>query len=140
MGEKQPMKKITGSCLCGSVQFECNDSIESFHLCHCTQCQKVTGSSHASNLFTAVNNIQWLKGSASIKRYNVPGRNISNAFCGECGSALPYVSLSGKALVIPAGCLDTTPDIMPSSHIFYAERAPWFESAMVCKKYDSMPD
>ncbi|MGY0648287.1 MAG: GFA family protein, partial [Paraglaciecola chathamensis] len=38
------MKKITGSCLCDTVQFECNDSIESFHLCHCTQCQKVTGS------------------------------------------------------------------------------------------------
>tara|TARA_R110002060_G_scaffold77825_2_gene89775 strand:+ start:417 stop:692 length:276 start_codon:yes stop_codon:yes gene_type:complete len=91
-------------------------------------------------LFTDVDNIVWLTGEAIIKRFNVPGRSISNAFCSECGSAVPYKSLSGKALVVPAGSLDSEPHIQPLSHIFYAERASWYDSITACKKFDSMPD
>ena len=134
------MKKITGSCLCNSVRFECEDAIEHFHLCHCTQCQKATGSAYASNLFTGVKNITWLAGAELINRYDVPGRAISNAFCSQCGSAVPYASLSGESLVIPAGCLDDSPDITPKSHIFYAERVNWYEPALMSKKFNKLPD
>ena len=133
------MEKIIGSCLCSSVRFERDDVIKHFHLCHCTQCQKATGSAHASNLFTEVNNITWLAGAELVKRYDVPGRSISNAFCGQCGSALPYASLSGKALVIPAGCLDNASSTQPQSHIFYAEKASWYEPALGSTKYNTLP-
>tara|TARA_R110002126_G_scaffold159862_1_gene307404 strand:+ start:117 stop:521 length:405 start_codon:yes stop_codon:yes gene_type:complete len=134
------MKQVLGSCLCNRVTFTCENDFSHFHLCHCAQCQKATGSAYAANLFTDVDNIVWLTGEAIIKRFNVPGRSISNAFCSECGSAVPYKSLSGKALVVPAGSLDSEPHIQPLSHIFYAERASWYDSITACKKFDSMPD
>ncbi|ABG41766.1 glutathione-dependent formaldehyde-activating, GFA [Paraglaciecola sp. T6c] len=133
------MKQVLGSCLCNRVTYACENNFSQFHLCHCTQCQKATGSAYAANLFTDVDNIKWLTGEALIMRFNVAGRSISNAFCGECGSAVPYKSLSGKALVVPAGSLDCEPNIQPQSQIFYTERAPWFDSVTVCKKFDSMP-
>lgn len=90
------MSNISGCCLCESVSFECDNSFTQFHLCHCIQCQKTTGSAHASNLFTVPNNITWLKGVDLVKRYDVPNRFISKAFCVECGSGVPFLSDPGS--------------------------------------------
>jgi len=130
------MVKITGSCLCGKVSFENEDSFEQFHLCHCIQCQKMTGSAHASNLFTTPDNIKWITGIKLIKRFDVPGRSISNAFCTECGGAVPYISGTGKALIVPAGCLDSLPDIEVQDNIFCSEKAPWYDKAINAKQFD----
>ncbi len=121
---------IKGSCLCGKVTFECDDSFHNFHLCHCVQCQKTTGSSNASNLFTANGNIKWLTGLEFVKRFDVEGRAISKAFCTECGCSLPYLSGTGKALVVPAGVLDNTPSLKPQKNIFWSERVKWYQDAI----------
>ncbi|WP_417354553.1 GFA family protein [Gallaecimonas pentaromativorans] len=130
---------LKGSCLCGAVTFEMDDRFMAFHLCHCQQCRKMTGSAHAANLFTTPNNIRWLSGETQLARYDVPGRTISNAFCRQCASALPYLSLSGKALVVPAGSLDDAPSIVPQDHLFWAERAPWYQEVQNCPCYEGFP-
>ena len=73
-------------------------------------------------------------------RYDLPGRRISNAFCGICGSRLPYVSLSGKALVVPAGTLDQCPSKPPTANIFWPERAQWYDQAIVAPSFNSYAD
>jgi hypothetical protein len=133
------MKTISGSCLCGETRFSCEDRFSQFHWCHCTQCRKGSGSAHAANLFTEPGNIRWLAGQDNIRRYDVPGRTISSAFCIHCGSPMPYLSLSGKSLVVPAGSLDETPDIVPSDNIFWAERASWYEKGKAAAKFDGFP-
>jgi len=129
------MSTISGSCLCGEVLFESKNDFKNFHLCHCIQCQKATGSAHASNLFTAPNNIKWLSGLDSVKRFDLPGRSISTAFCTKCGSGVPYISLTGKDLVIPAGSLNGTPNIDPQYNIFCSEKADWYEKAINAKSF-----
>lgn len=132
------MTAIQGSCLCGEMRFECEDSFTLFHLCHCLQCQKATGSAHASNLFTEPDNIVWLKGQGLLQRFDVPGRAITSCFCGQCGSGMPYLSKSGQSLVVPAGCLDTPATIKPVRQIFWAERADWYEHALQTHKHAAM--
>lgn len=134
------MAKISGSCLCGKITFESDNNFDQFHFCHCKQCQKLTGSAHVANLFTPPNNITWLSGANLIKRFNVPNRSISNAFCQECGGAVPYISLSKEDLIIPAGCLDGKPNIQVQDNIFYSEKASWYEQAITTKKFDKFPD
>tara|TARA_R110001583_G_scaffold10601_2_gene48640 strand:- start:2942 stop:3346 length:405 start_codon:yes stop_codon:yes gene_type:complete len=134
------MSTISGSCLCGEVSFESENNFTHFHLCHCIQCQKVTGSAHASNLFSVPNNIKWLSGFDSIKRFDVPGRAISSAFCSKCGSGVPYISGTGKTLVIPAGSLNGAPNIEPQDNIFCSEKADWYEKAINAKSFDKFPE
>jgi len=134
------MSKITGSCLCGLVTFESINDFDQFHLCHCIQCQKTTGSAHASNLFTEPNNITWLSGFELIKRYDVPDRAISKAFCTECGCGVPYLSGSGTSLVVPAGCLNDNPNIDPQDNIFCSEKAQWYGKAVSAKEFDNFPE
>ena len=134
------MNKIHGSCLCGSVTFAIADNEEHFYLCHCNQCQKSTGSAFAANIFTAVSNIEWLTGTELIKRYDINGRTISNVFCSECGSRVPYVSKSGKHLVIPAGSLDSPVSIKPDANIFWAEKAHWYLDGQSAKCFPHFPE
>ena len=130
-------KTLSGSCLCGRITYSVADNFETFHLCHCAQCQKATGSAHASNLFAKQNNFAWLTGEELLKRFDVPGRAISQAFCTECGSGLPYLTLSGSGLmVIPAGTLDQIPSTIPERHIFWHERADWYDQSLAAEKVD----
>ena len=35
---------ITGGCLCGAVRYECSAELSKIIACHCTDCQKASGS------------------------------------------------------------------------------------------------
>ena len=103
---------ITGGCLCGRVRYRVSGPFDRFHLCHCSQCRRSTGSAHAANIFTLPERLEWLAGENLIKRYTPDEPDvISKCFCTHCGSLVPYTSLKSGKLVIPAGSLDQAPGI-----------------------------
>ena len=131
---------IKGSCLCGAVTFEVEDSFETYNLCHCEQCQKLSGSAHASNLFTKPDKINWLTGQEKIKQYDVPGREMRTVFCSDCGCSLPHVTHTSGYLVVPAGSLDAQPTFKPEQVIFWEERMPWYEELHEVDKFNGFRD
>lgn len=133
-------KEITGGCCCESVAFKLKDHFEKFFFCHCEQCRKLTGSAHASNLFTSSSNIEWTKGEDKIKRYDHPTRSFSKVFCADCGSGLPFLSQSGKFLIVPAGTLNEEPSKAVDAQIFYSEQTEWHKSGLKAVKLDDFPE
>jgi len=81
-GEKDITNRLSGGCLCGLVKFELDEDFKVFYQCHCKQCQSLTGSAFASNLFTHPQNISWLTGVDSIQLLymNIPIKNIQKIF------------------------------------------------------------
>lgn len=132
--------KLTGNCLCGTVKFSLKEDFKAFYQCHCRQCQQLTGSAFASNLFTAPDNIEWLQGAKSVIAYEHPSREFSKSFCSVCGSALPFVNKSKSSLVVPAGSLNELPEIMPQANIFVSEQACWLEPGMNAVKISGFPE
>ncbi len=128
---------LSGSCLCGAVTFTIKNEFDHFQLCHCEQCQKATGTAHASKLFTRPEYISWQSGQDAVVRYDVPGRRISNVFCPQCGARMPWLSLSGDVLAVPAGSLNGTPSIAPRATIFWPERAAWYDEGLGAQRYDT---
>ncbi len=129
-----------GGCLCGQVQYQVRGPFEVFHLCHCSQCRRSTGSAHASNIFTSKDRIEWLSGVDLIKRFDPdePGI-ISKAFCTHCGSLVPYLSASSGKLIIPAGGLSENPKITPQDNIFWKDRAVWYDDCALAPHFDGFP-
>ena len=130
---------ISGGCLCGAVTYEVENDFKRFYFCHCQQCRKITGSAHASNLFTRPDAIKWTAGEEHKKQFNYPDRDFTVVFCSECGSGLPFVTKNGKTLLVPAGSLDTEPNIQPNDNIFWAERASWYDYGKQANKCDGFP-
>lgn len=132
---------MQGSCLCGKVSYRVSGHFHTFHLCHCSQCRKSTGTAHAANIFGEETDIEWLSGEQWIKRYT-PEREgvISKCFCSHCGSLVPYVSLKSGKLIIPAGSLDSRAALAPVDNIFWDDRADWYDAGVQSKKCPQWPE
>ena len=133
-------EKISGSCLCGKVSYAFVGPIKVFQYCHCSRCRKFTGSAHAANIIIDPDQFHWLSGEQYVGRFELPeAKHFATSFCTNCGSSLPWLTKSGKAVVVPAGTLDDDPRAKPVHNIYFANRAPWFEDVGALKKYDALP-
>ena len=131
--------QCSGGCLCGNVRYTVDGSFDAFFLCHCTYCQKDTGSAHAANLFSQHATLSWQKGQEHIKTFTLPGTRHTKSFCTECGSALPRVEMDGALLVVPAGSIDKGAVKQPDAHIMMASKADWDDELYQVAKLDGMP-
>ncbi|WP_209025850.1 GFA family protein [Legionella israelensis] len=138
MSSNNNTKKQTGTCLCGQANFEIEGDFDLFLFCHCTYCQKDTGSIHGANLISNTAKLNWLSGKEKTQIYNLEGTRHTKCFCQVCGSALPYM-YDEKTLVVPAGSIDFEPPIAPTAHIFYKSRAKWEDALAETKKFNKFP-
>ncbi len=130
---------LKGECLCGKIKYEVKNKFKAFYLCHCKQCQQLTGSAFASNIFTDSDNIKWVEGLETISKYEHPSREFSKSFCSSCGSALPFLNKSGKSIIIPAGSLIDNPNIIPQANIFNVEKACWLDKGLQAEVFSGFP-
>ena len=134
-------KAINGGCLCGQVRYQVSGPFDSFHLCHCSQCRRSTGTAHAANIFTSEDRLEWLAGENLVKRYTPDKAGvISKCFCTHCGSLVPYTSLQSGKLIIPAGSLDESPGIDPVDNIFWRDRADWYDAGLAAPRMAQYPE
>lgn len=78
---------LTGGCLCGGVRYEIDAPLGEAGYCHCTRCQRRTGT--ASSVGAAVEPGAWriVQGAELVKEY-LPETGFKKVFCSACGSAL----------------------------------------------------
>jgi hypothetical protein len=132
--------KVNGSCFCKKVNYEISGNMGVFQYCHCSRCQKVTGSAHAANLFVAPDDFKWLSGEENVGRYDPPEtKYFATSFCKNCGSPLPWLSKSGQVVIVPAGSLDGDPGIRPTQNIHCGSRSAWYTDASSLPEHEEMP-
>ncbi len=135
------IERIEGGCLCGATRYRARGPWLRFVHCHCSRCRRATGTGHATNLFTAPENLEWLTGESNVARYDLPdAERFANAFCKTCGSPLPRLTRTGEVWVIPAGSLDHEPSALPSARIFWSSRASWSCGGEEPTCFDTYPD
>jgi hypothetical protein len=111
---------LKGTCLCGGVEYEVQDP-EALGYCHCTRCQRWTGSSLAG-VIVAPENFRFAKGEDLVKRYE--SEFAPRNFCSNCGSSL-YDDL-GEKYFVAAGLMRDL-ELDPSFHLQVAYKASWHE-------------
>ncbi|CZR53270.1 probable DUF636 domain protein [Phialocephala subalpina] len=99
-----------GSCMCGSINYEFTGEPAAKALCHCTDCQKWSGSIGTSNVGVPRTAFSLVKGKDALKTYDVvgdSGKINKHYFCSTCGSSL-YTELEvmPELMFIKAGGLD----------------------------------
>ncbi|MCR9163468.1 MAG: GFA family protein [Nannocystaceae bacterium] len=129
-----------GSCLCGEVHFEVEGAFEHFICCHCSRCQKGTGSAHGANLFAPGGTLTWVSGEDSVRTFALPSTRHVRGFCSTCGAALPTLQMDGTLVVVPAGSLDEAAPLPSQAHIFCASRASWEDGLSQAPRFDRLPE
>ncbi|MCM2475750.1 GFA family protein [Rhizobium sp. CG5] len=123
-----------GSCLCGAVRFTIRGAVGTVSFCHCSQCRKQTGLYYAT---TDVDNDHVeITGSENVTWYR-SSDNAGRGFCRTCGSALFWRGDGADQVSILAGALDQPAGLLTGSHIFYADKADFYEIADELPKFDA---
>jgi hypothetical protein len=118
---------LTGGCLCGAIRYAITAPVASLRACHCTHCQKNTGTGASVNAVVAGPAFSITQGAP--KRFTTKadsGRTLFRYFCGDCGSPLyAHREASPERIVVKAGTLDDTSGLKIASHIWTRSARPW---------------
>lgn len=116
---------IHGGCLCGAVRFELSSPPTAAAYCHCTRCQRRTGTGSSVSAFIDPAALRWLRGEELIRGWLPPEDGAEKCFCSVCGAHLFSRSRDGVRVGIRMGAFDTDPGVRPSSRQFVAYAAGW---------------
>lgn len=120
-----PEAPLQGGCLCGAVRFELTAPLLSAGYCHCTHCQRRTGTGSSANGRVPQHGFELLQGEDELAAFTPPGGR-PKLFCSRCGSAMfSGDPLADEQVAVRLGALDRDPGIRPSFHAFVASAAPW---------------
>jgi len=114
-----------GSCLCGSIRYEITGELGDFGYCHCTMCQKASGSAHAANSPVDRDRFRLVSGAEALREFeSSPGK--LRTFCSKCGSPVfAYLTATPDVIRIRLGSLDTVFEKRPKAHTFVGSKASW---------------
>ena len=87
---------IDGGCHCGKVRYEADIEPEKVILCHCTDCQVISGTAFRTVVFVPQSRFKLLEG--GVKTYIKTadsGNKRAMAFCADCGTHLYATSVDG---------------------------------------------
>ena len=115
---------LTGGCLCGAVRFEVTAPPVDAGWCHCTRCQRRSGSSASPQARLAPGSLRILQGDESLGAFEPPD-GAAKVFCRSCGAALWSRSPDGSTVAVRFGAFDRDPGIRPRYRQFVAYAAAW---------------
>jgi len=116
---------LTGGCLCGGVRFRVDAPLVVATYCHCTRCQRRTGTAASAQARIQPGSLTVTRGEELIRTY-APPDGFPKLFCGACGSALWSRSPDDPDIMsVRLGAFDGDPGIRPSLRQFCAYAAAW---------------
>lgn len=117
----------TGGCLCSSVRYECAKEPLMMGTCHCRDCQRASGSAHATLLIFKKNTVRFL--GDEMRTYSTAGgsgKSVKRLFCGTCGSPVTaHYDVTPNFCVVFAGTLDDPSLIKPQWNIYTSHKQSW---------------
>lgn len=122
------MSKISGSCLCGLVKYTSSASPVMTAVCHCTNCQRQTGSSFSLLVAVPKGSLHFTTNRPSIyEDKGSSGLPVFRHFCSNCGSPIfSDVAATPQLDWVKAGTLDDTSWVKPTVSIWCDSAQSWF--------------
>lgn len=117
-----------GGCTCSEVRYRLTREPMFVHCCHCTWCQRETGSAFALNALVEAEAVELVRGSPqTIDTPSNSGKGQQITRCPRCQVALwSHYSAAGAAVsFVRVGTLDDAHRIAPDIHIFTSTKMPW---------------
>ena len=116
---------LTGACGCGAVRFELTEPLVGAAYCHCTRCQRRTGTAASATALAARGSFRVVEGEEHVGTW-APDEGFEKMSCSLCGSAIFGVNPNDRdAVLVRLGAMDGDPGVRPQARQFVAYAAPW---------------
>jgi hypothetical protein len=120
--------KVEGQCHCGAIAYEAEVAPGTIGICHCLDCQRLSGGAFRSNVPAPAAGFRILRGEP--RRYVKiadSGAQRVHAFCGTCGSPVYSCAVENpQSYSLRLGALTQGAALgQPARQIWTKRRLPW---------------
>jgi hypothetical protein len=119
--------KVDGRCHCGAISYEADVDPDTTSICHCTDCQTLSGSAYRVVVRTLAQTFV-LHGTPTIYiKTAESGRKRAHSFCGVCGSPVYSTDVEPNPSIysLRVGTLRQRHALTPRRQIWCASSVPW---------------
>ena len=118
--------KVDGACHCGGVRYEARVDPRGVVLCHCADCQIISGAPYRANVRASAATVRMSGEPSTYAKIGGSGETVTTAFCGVCGTAL--YSCKGEApehLWLRLGAIRQRAELQPAAQGFCESALAW---------------
>ena len=130
---------VQGRCHCGQITYEAELDPDGIMICHCTDCQTLSGSAYRTLARTVVDGFKLLTGEPKIYvKIGDSGARRQQSFCGNCGSPI-YATADEdgpRTYNVRAGTIDQRDELLPQRQMWYRSAQPWTQELTSFKRIE----
>ena len=119
--------RVEGGCHCGYITYEAEINPDTVSICHCTDCQTLSGSAYRTNVRTTQGGFKLLTGQPKIYvKTAESGNKRAQAFCPECGAPIYATSVTDpKIYGLRVGTIRQRAELRPTSQGWCRSAQDW---------------
>jgi hypothetical protein len=121
--------KVDGTCHCGAISFEAQVEPEGVLLCHCTDCQTLTGSAYRAIVRAPAETFVLRGKPTTYVKTADSGTRRAHGFCPTCGTPVYATALENPTTVsLRVGTLRQRAELPPRRQQWCRSAVPWSAS------------
>lgn len=130
-----------GGCQCGAIRYRVLEKPVALAVCHCTECQRQSGSAFGMSLVVRKSSFELESGEPrTFTRTAASGRLLACVFCPSCGTRIYHEpAYMPGTLNIKPGTLDDTSWLVPDLHAWTKSKQPWVPIPDGATCFDEQP-
>jgi hypothetical protein len=119
--------KVDGRCHCGQIRYEAQIDPATVSVCHCTDCQTLTGTAYRVSVPASAPHLAFLSGTPKIYvKTAESGNRRAQGFCADCGTPLYSADAQDpQVYFLRVGTLSQRADLPPTRQIWCQSALPW---------------
>ena len=121
--------QLHGGCICTNVRYTINQEPLFVHACHCSDCQRYSGSAFVVLVGTAKDDFEVDGELTKVTNPTPSGSGYDANLCPKCATVIwqKYHFVDLPIIVVRGGTLDDPALAPPTYHIFTDSKQPWLE-------------
>jgi hypothetical protein len=130
--------KVHGSCHCGAVAYEAEVDPARASVCHCLDCQKLSGAPFRASVPAQAADFRLLRGApkAYVKTAE-SGNQRAQVFCGDCGTPIYSADAVGaRTYTLRIGPMEERDQLPPLRQIWCESALLWSRDLLALPKVD----
>ena len=118
---------VTGACHCGKITYEADIDTEAVSMCHCTDCQTLSGTAFRTVASVKKENLKMLSGEPKVYiKTAESGNKRAQAFCADCGTPLwATTPVDPQTFGLRVGAIKQRDQLVPKKQVWGRSAQGW---------------
>lgn len=119
-------ERVSGQCACGNIRYTTTASPKFTLICHCRQCQRISGSGHTAQFAVPIDETEIAGEVRFWEQIADSGNTVSSGFCETCGCpVLKKTTKLPDMYFFHAATLDDPSMFVPQIVVYEDSKPPW---------------